>query len=148
MKTNPVSFKSLLVFTIKDGKPKAPVPDLIRASFNNNDTLKQYGLDKDIAIFEEKIDGTVFNANSDFCQRLDKLYKNNLPKGSKRVMITQADFYVDPKNTEKRYFLTAATNEEENKILNFINKFGTLILALMILIIYVILKIKGKLKEN
>ena len=116
MKTNPVSFKSLLVFTIKDGKPKAPVPDLIRASFNNNDFLKQYHLEKDIAVFKEKIDGTVYNANSDFCQRLDEKYKNMLPKGSKKVIITEADFYINPKDTEKRYFLTAATNEDENKI--------------------------------
>lgn len=122
MKTNPVSFKSLLVFTIKDGKPKAPVPDLIRASFNNNDFLKQYHLDKDITVFNEKIDGTVYNANSDFCQLLDNKYKLNLPKGSKRVIITEADFYINPKDTEKRYFLTAATNEDENKIHNKLGK--------------------------
>lgn len=122
MKTNPISFKSLLVFTINDGKPKAPVTDLVRAAFNNNNELKQYRLDRDIVVFKEKMDGTIFNANSNFCQKLDNDYKKLLPKGSKRVIITQADFYTNPKETQKRYFLTAATADDEDKILKTLGK--------------------------
>ena len=40
-----------------------------------------------------------------------------LPKGSNKVVITQADFYVNPRDTEKRYFITAPTADDENKIL-------------------------------
>ena len=66
--------------------------------------------------FSEKIDGTVHNAAKNFAENLDRLYKKELPKGSKRVKLTEVDFYVNPRETQKRYFLTAATNDDENKI--------------------------------
>lgn len=122
MKTNPVSFKSLLVFTINDGKPKAPVPELIRMSFKHNDILKNYSLDQFVRSHKEKIDGTVFNANSDFCEELDRKYRMLLPKGSKKVIMTEADFLINPKDTQKRYFLTAATAEDEERILKTLGK--------------------------
>ncbi len=117
MKTSPVSFGSLMCFTIKDGKPKASVPSLVQLAFQCNPRLSGYNLDKDIVVHKEKIDGTVHNAAADFCELLDEKYKAKLPKGSNRVIITEADFYVNPRDTEKRYFLTAATGDEENKIL-------------------------------
>lgn len=115
MNINPVSFGSLMVFTLNDNKPKAPVPNLVRTSFRNNSQLKGYNL-TDTVSFSEKIDGTVHNAAMDFAQNLDRLYKKDLPKGSKDVILTEADFYVNPRETQKRYFLTAATAKEEAKI--------------------------------
>ena len=129
MNVSPVSFGSLMCFTIKDGKPKAPVPMLVKAAFNNNDIIKnkyKYKLDNNVTEYtKEKIDGTVFNASANFCNELDKLYKNILPKGSKRVIMTSADFFINPTQTEKRYFITAATASDEEKIFRTLNKNNT-----------------------
>ena len=115
MNIRPVSFGSLMVFTLNDNKPKADIPTLMKISFNNMQELKQYTL-TDTVSFSEKIDGTVHNAAKNFAEDLDRLYKKELPKGSKRVKLTEVDFYVNPRETQKRYFLTAATNDDENKI--------------------------------
>ena len=48
---------------------------------------------------------------------LDKKYANLLPKGSNKVILTEVDVYVNPRDVEKRYYLTAATAEDERKIL-------------------------------
>ena len=118
MKTSPVSFGSLMCFTINDGKPKASVPEMVNMAFMCNPKLSGYNLDKDVIEFKtEIIDGTVHNAAADFCEKLDKLYKKMLPKGSNRVVLTEAEFYVNPRETQKRYFLTAPTAEDETKIL-------------------------------
>ena len=118
MKTSPVSFGSLMCFTIDDGKPKASIPSMLNIAFVCNSKLSGYKLDKDVVQFKgETVDGTVHNAAADFCEKLDKLYKNLLPKGSNKVLITEADFYVNPRDTEKRYFITAPTADDENKIL-------------------------------
>lgn len=118
MKTSPVSFGSLMCFTINDGKPKASVPEMIKLSFAMNGKLSGYDLQTDVIDFKgEPVDGTVHNAAADFCERLDKMHKHMLPKGSNKVVITQADFYVNPRDTEKRYFVTAPTADDENKIL-------------------------------
>lgn len=116
MKTNPISFKSLLVFTLRDGRPKAPIPDLVKAAFKNNPILKDYHVEHDVLVHKGETDGTLYNANSDFCQLLDKKYSPLLPKGSRKVLITEADFYINATDKEKRYFVTAATAEDENKI--------------------------------
>ena len=115
MKSSPVSFGSLMVFTIKDNKPKATIPVLMKASFSNNPKLTKYNL-QDTFHHSEKIDGTVHNAAKKFAAQLDVQYKNRLPKGSSKVILTEADFYVNPHKTEKRYFITAATNDDEEKI--------------------------------
>lgn len=122
MRTNPVSFKSLLVFTLNDGKPRATVPDIVRMAFKHNDFLKQYNVDPFIREHKEEMDGTVFNANSDFCQYLDEKYRNVLNKGSKRIIMTSADFYINPTDKQKRYFITAATADDEEKILKELGK--------------------------
>ncbi len=118
----PVSFGSLMVFTINDNRPKASIPQLMKISFNNNPALKTYTLTDTIEYTQEKIDGTVHNAAQNFAERLDKEYKNKLPKGSRRVILTEADFYVNPRDTQKKYFLTAATNDDEKKIHKALNK--------------------------
>lgn len=120
MKISPVSFGSLMTFTIEDGQPKVPVPYMVKMSFRHNNKLQGYDLQEDILVHEEKIDGTVHNAAANFCEKLDNLYKSKFPKGSKKVLLTEADFYVNPRETQKRYFLTAATAEEENKILKLL----------------------------
>ena len=121
MSIKPVSFGSLMVFTLNDDKPKAPVLNLVRTAFNNNPHLKKYNL-TDTVTFCEKIDGTVHNASRNFAENLDKLYKDELPKGSKNVKLTEVDFYVNPRDTQKRYFLTAATDDDETKIHDILSK--------------------------
>ncbi len=123
MSIKPISFGSLLCFTLKDGKPKAPVPSMVMAAFRNNPGLKMYKLDQKIRQYKgEDIDGTVYNATGDFGKLLDKKYAHELPKGSNKVLLTEADFFVNPRQTEKRYFITAATYEDERKILDVLSK--------------------------
>ena len=118
MKSSPVSFGSLMCFTINDGKPKASIPSMLNIAFACNPKLSGYQLEKDVVQFGgDAVDGTVHNAAADFCEKLDNLYKGMLPKGSNKVIITEADFYVNPRTTEKRYFLTAPSGDDENKIL-------------------------------
>lgn len=127
MNISPVSFGSLMCFTLQDGKPKAPVPVFLKTAFKNNPSLKKYNLDKDITKFDkETIDGTVPNAASDFCYRLDDMYKGRLPKGCKRVILTQANFMGQDGKIEKRFFLTAATANDEEKILKTLAQGNTL----------------------
>ena len=125
MNISPVSFGSLMCFTLNDGKPKAPVPVFLKTAFKNNPSLKKYNLQVD-EYKGEPIDGTVYNAASDFCFKLDDMYKGRLPKGCKNVILTQADFYVAPNKTEKRFFLTAATYTDEDKIQKVLSKGNTL----------------------
>ena len=125
MNISPVSFGSLMCFTLPDGKPKAPVPVFLKTAFKNNPSLKKYNLKID-EYKGETIDGTVYNAASDFCCKLDDMYKGQLPKGCRRVILTQANFYVAPNKTEKRFFLTAATAADEEKILRTLSKGNTL----------------------
>lgn len=122
MNIPPVSFGSLMVFTLNDNKPKANIPQLMKISFHNNPALKQYELTDTVEFKEEKIDGTVHNAAQNFAERLDAKYKKDLPKNSKKVILTEADFYVSPKETQKRYFLTGATNEVEQKLHSILSK--------------------------
>lgn len=128
MSIRPVSFGSLMVFTLNDGKPKADVPTLVKTAFNNNEQLREYSL-KDGFKHEEQIDGTVHNASKNFARTLDKKYQKQLPKGSKQVNLTEADFSVNPRETQKRYFLTASTKEEENALLKILSQGSTLYVA-------------------
>ena len=118
MQTRPVSFGSIMVTTLNDGKPKAPVPAYILATFKNNSALKKYSLQKDIYTHDAKIDGTVYNASKNCAEALDKKHEIALPKGSKKVIISEVDFFVSPTKTEKKYFLTAPSAEDEIKILD------------------------------
>lgn len=122
MNIPPVSFGSLMVFTLNDDKPKASVPQLLQISFHNNPALKNYKLCDTFQKSEEVVDGTVHNAAQNFAESLDKKYKLVLPKGSKEVILTEVDFSVNPRETQKRYFLTAATNDDEEKIHNILSK--------------------------
>lgn len=128
MSIRPVSFGSLMVFTLNDGKPKADVPTLVKTAFNNNEQLSEYHL-KDGFKYEEKIDGTIHNASKNFAHTLDKRYQKHLPKGGKQVNLTEADFSVTPRETQKRYFLTASTREEETALLKILSQGSTLYVA-------------------
>ena len=48
MKTSPVSFRSLMCFTIDNGQPKLAIPEMIQTAFTYNDKLSGYTLEKDI----------------------------------------------------------------------------------------------------
>lgn len=123
MRVSPVSFKSLMVFTLKGNKPSAGIPDIMAYTFQNNKSLRDnYSLTTPVHYDKDKIDGTVHNAAANFASLLDKEYKKELPKGSKKVILTSADFYVNPRDTQKRYFLTAATNEDEEKLHKILSK--------------------------
>lgn len=117
MNVSPVSFKSLLCFTIDDNKPKGMLPAMIKTAFSYNQELSEYKLDPKIRDHNVKIDGTVHNAQANICSELDKKYADELPKGSDKVILTAVDVYVNPRDTVKRYYLTAATAEDERKIL-------------------------------
>mgnify|MGYP005770532771 CR=1 FL=1 len=121
MNIRPVSFGSLMVFTIKDNKPKMDVPSLVGLSFNNNDKLKGYSLEKR-TISPEIIDGSVHNAAKDYARTLDERYRNELEKEPKKVKFTEVTFSVNPRTTEKRYFLTAATNGDEARIHDILSR--------------------------
>ncbi|MBQ9246122.1 hypothetical protein IJ182_07645 [bacterium] len=132
MNISPISFGSLMVGTLKSGRPKAPVPVLVDLAFNcetvnidgneRKNPLSRYNLMSDIIHHEEKIDGTVHNANLDFAKELNTKYKSKLPKGSNKVIMTEADFYINPRETEKRYFLTAASQRDEKEIHKVLSK--------------------------
>lgn len=123
MRISPVSFKSLMVFSLKDNKIKAKTETLVRTAFNNNKELKEYHLDNETTKYTKKIiDGSAFNANSNFTLTLDKEYEKILKRDSKRVILTEAEFHITPQETEKRYFLTAATSKDEKNILNILGK--------------------------
>ena len=112
MSIRPVSFGSLMVFTLNDGKPKADVPTLVKTAFNNNEQLSEYHL-KDGFKYEKTVN----------------FRKMHLPKGGKQVNLTEADFSVTPRETQKRYFLTASTREEETALLKILSQGSTLYVA-------------------
>ena len=116
MNVSPVSFKSLFCFTINDKRPKGELPLMIKTAFSYNKELKGYKL-VEKPLYDEKIDGTVHNAHANMCDELDKKYASLLPKGSKQVFLTPVDVFETPTKEVRRYYLTAATNEDENKIL-------------------------------
>ena len=126
MAIRPVSFGSLMVFTLKDGKPKADVPTYVRTAFKNNEQLKGYEL-KEGYKYEDEIDGTVHNAANNFAITLDQRYAKDIKP--KQVNLTQAEFSVSPRKTETRYFLTASTREEEAALLKILSKGSTLYVA-------------------
>ena len=128
MKTSPVSFKSIMVFTIDDGKPKASVPALVKAAFNNNYELKKYQLRDDIYVHNEVKDGSVNNASTNMAKTLDNIHKSKLPKGSKKVIMSKTKFSIG-QNTDEKYYLTAATDDDEEKILRTLSKSNTLYAA-------------------
>lgn len=118
MKTSPVSFGSLMCFTLKNNKPKAPVTDMVKMAFMCNEKLANYDINEDVLVHDEKVKGYVHNAAADFCDVLDLKYRSQLlPKGSNKVVLTEADFYVNSKDTEKKYFITAPTPKDEDIIL-------------------------------
>lgn len=75
-------------------------------------------------------------------EKVSKMYEEEMGETIEDTMKEYDDAHPEEKKEK------VEEKKRENKILNFINKFGTLILALIILIVYVILKFKGKLKEN
>lgn len=121
MKTNPVSFGSLMVFTIDDGKPKIPIPVSMKISFQKNPDLMGYNITDTVELNEKDRDGTVHNAFKNYCRFLDEHYKERLKNEPQTVIMTETDFFVNPRTKEKRYFLTAATNKDETHILNVLN---------------------------
>lgn len=121
MRVSNVSFGSFMVFQINDGDAHASIPALVRASFNNNPALQSYNL-KDTFHHNELMDGTTHNAISDFCDYLDKKYRKILPKKSKNVFLTEAEFSKNPWESGKKYFITAADYKTEKQIFNTLNK--------------------------
>ena len=142
MRINPVSFGSLQVFTLKSGKPKPPVPDLVRLAFNNNPKLNgtekpkglkaffgipspKYRIVDGVDTFESEEtahDGTVHEAFLQFARELDDVYKDKYtPENSDVVYLTKARFTKNPRETEIRYFLTASDYGKESDINRILN---------------------------
>ena len=126
MQVSPISFGSLMIGTLKSGRPKLPVPTLINLAFTSDtinisgkeqkNPLLRYELTQPMKQYKEKIDGTVHNANLSFAQQLNNEYRPNMPKGSNKIILTEANFYINPRDTEKRYFITAATDRDEKEL--------------------------------
>ena len=152
MKTSSVSFGSIMVGRIltRPGR-HLPLKDEIGLSFpdSNGDgghpALRNYNLfdktfkpsrnddgslrDKDKNTPNRSIyythDGTVNNAFKNYSFKLDAEYRKRLDlfrDNPQKVIFTEADFYVSPREVEKRYFLTAATDEDEAKIHNILSQ--------------------------
>ncbi len=116
MKTSPVSFGSIMVFTINDEKPKANTGDMVKTSFRFNSDLSSFYVLESRKFDEVQIDGSVHNAAPSFCKMLDKRYEHLLPKGSNKVILTEADFFVNSNELQKRYFVTASRDKDEKYI--------------------------------
>lgn len=110
MHISPISFGSLMVFRLK--KKNTTIPELMQVSFDNNPNLQKYSLQSPIK-HEEKIDGTVHNAALNFARQLDKKYAKQLKISPDKVFLTQVEFYVNPRDTETRYFLTGSDKGEQ-----------------------------------
>lgn len=149
MKTSPVSFGSLMVGRLYQPGHHLPLRDEISLSFpdSNGDgghpALRSYNLDDktytptrnddgslrdndtpDTSIYTAH-DGTVYNAFKNYALKLDDEYRKKLDlfrDNPQKVIFTEVDFYVSPRQTEKRYFLTAATNDDEAKIHNVLSQ--------------------------
>ncbi len=129
MKTSPVSFGSLMAFTINDKKPKENAGNMVKTAFIFN-----YNLSDDYVLEQVKyqgipIDSSVNNAVPGFCKFLDEQYKNYFKKNSKKVIMTEADFYVNSNEIQKRYFLTASNDKKEKHIQSILGSGFTLFVA-------------------
>ena len=120
MKNAPVSFGTIMVFTTDDKKPKENTRKMIETSFGFNYNLNDYFKLETKEYLAEPIDASIYNAAPSFCKFLDKRYKNSFDKNSNKVILTEADFYVNSKEKQKRYFLTAKTNLMETYIQHII----------------------------
>ena len=117
------SFGSLMVVRLNQPGVHVPLQDEISLAFpdpksgnGGNPSLKGYSL-SDTFYHSETIDGTVYNAAKNFGRTLDDLYrKKEFKNDPKRVIFTEANFYKNPTETEKKFYLTAATDSEEDKI--------------------------------
>lgn len=70
-------------------------------------------------LYKNTYDSTQWNANKKFAKTLNNLYRKQLKsfkENPKRVIFTEVDAYVNPVKTEKKYFLTAASDSEEAKL--------------------------------
>lgn len=123
MNVSPVSFGSLMVFKFDKPGNQVSLKDEISLSFpdidgkGGNSALKDYQFTTHN--YEEKYDGTVWNANKKFARQLDKYYRNRLnifKSNPKKVVFTEVDSYVNPFKTKKKYFLTASSDFEEAKL--------------------------------
>ncbi len=110
MRISPISFGSLMVFRLK--QKNTSIPQLMQVSFDNNPNLQKYSLQTTF-YYNEKIDGTVHNAALNFAKGLDKKYEKELKANPNKVFLTQVEFYVNPRDTETRYFLTSGDKSEQ-----------------------------------
>ena len=137
MKTSPVSFGSMMV--VRKPQPGRQIP---LKDESGNPALRNYRLQdetmtptrnadkslrynpKDTSIYNTH-DATVYNAFKNYTFKLDEEYRKNLglfKNNPQKVIFSEVDFWVSPHKTEKRYFLTAATEEDEIRIHNILSQ--------------------------
>ena len=129
MALKPVSFKSLQVFTIDDGRPKPRISDMIRIAFFNNPDLSRYNLQDTVYFTTGRQDATVDNAMQHFAEVLDEKFRSDLRRHPANVYLTETEFYVNPRDKEKRVFVTASSESDEKHILQVLGKGFTLFTA-------------------
>ena len=113
MKISPVSFGSIMLFQLKDGRPKIDIPTIMETAFQRNNALIGYNLSEIQIIDDDRIDYSINNSSAVFSENLDNRYREELDKYHDRIFFSEANFVYTPKNVEKRYFITAHNDEEE-----------------------------------
>ena len=141
MKVSPVSFGTILVGRVPLPGNQLPVKDEISLCFpdsngdGGNPALRNYRFDSGYycptrdengnLIKDKAPDGTVYNSSQKSTILLDELYRKKLDvfkNNPQKVIFTEVDCFVNPKETKKKYFLTAASDVDEIKICKVLNQ--------------------------
>ena len=115
----PVSFGSLMAFTVKNNNNY--LPQMLNNSFTSPTT--SHRLDRNYVLVErphagDVYDGTAFNATKNIANRLDNEYKKDFHVNPRKVFLTPVKISDRSGEIQTRYFITAATQEDEDIIHN------------------------------
>ncbi len=115
----PVSFGSLMAFTVKNNNNY--IPQMLNNSFTSQTT--NHHLNEKYVLVEKPLekdvyDGTAFNATKNVANKLDNKYKDDFYVNPRKVFLTPVKISDRSGEIQTRYFITAATQEDEDTIHN------------------------------
>lgn len=115
----PVSFGSLMAFTVKHNNNY--LSEMLKASFTSPTTA--HHLNEKYVLVEKPLerdvyDGTAFNATKNVANKLDNKYKEDFRVNPRKVFLTPVKISDRSGAIQTRYFITAATQEDEDTIHN------------------------------
>lgn len=115
----PVSFGSLMAFTVKHNNNY--LPQMLKASFESTTTA--HHLNEKYVLVEKPLekdvyDGTAFNATKNVANKLDNKYNKDFDVNPRKVFLTPVKISDRSGAIQTRYFITAATQEDEDTIHN------------------------------